>query len=113
MSANDMMNAGEEIFTLSMNSNRPAGIYYPSASSALAAVGGGAKTKGADGEGGLHLKSTDGEGGLLEFRTYYTVTEKSGKTIAWLKEKGIYDSLVKSAASLKTSYDEDDYKDYE
>jgi hypothetical protein len=96
MSASDMMNPGKELFTLRIWSKRPAGSYYDSYDSALSGKAVSIYEQ---------IKDMDGSFGMT-----YTVTEKSVKTIAWLKEKGIYDSIVNSAENLKAGYDET-YKD--
>jgi hypothetical protein len=88
MSANDMKDAGEDLFILKMVSTRPAGTYYQYADYALS------------GEG-ESLRSYRKNSEITEFGIPYHVTQKSAKTIAWLKEKGIYDSIVKSAAEIK------------
>jgi hypothetical protein len=36
----------------------------------------------------------------------YTVTEKSKKTIAWLKQNEIYESLIKSAEEQRRSFEQ-------
>jgi hypothetical protein len=91
MSASDMMNPGEELFTLRIWSYRPAGSYYDDYDSALSGKG-----------GSIYKQIKDRFG---SFGMKYTVTEKNVKTIAWMKEKGIYDSMVKSAENLKARYE--------
>jgi hypothetical protein len=90
MGADDMMNPGKEIFTLWLSSSRAEGTYHGSLREAIAGKG----------QKMSKVKSASGDPGIA-----YTVTEKSARTIAWLKEKGIYDSLVKSAEELKRAYD--------
>jgi hypothetical protein len=92
MGANDMMNPGKEIFTLWLSSSKPGGTMYESIRAALSGKG-------------MSLYSWTKKEELGDSGLSYTVTEKSSRTIAWLKEKGVYDSLVKSAEELKRGYE--------
>jgi hypothetical protein len=88
MGANDMMHPGAELFTLYMSSKRAEGVLYESAAAATSGKGEAIRDL---------LKRHEWE----EYSVYYTVTEKSEKTIAWLKEAGIYDSIIKSVKELE------------
>jgi ABC-2 type transport system permease protein len=95
MSADDMKNAGEDLFVLKLKSTRPKGKYYRYVNHALS-------------EKGTSIryfikkeKISDPNQKEPSFSVPYHVTAKSVKTIAWLKEHGIYDSIAKSAAELK------------
>jgi hypothetical protein len=88
MSADDMTHPGAELFTLHMSSKRAEGMLYGNAAAALS------------GEGEPIYEYIK----RYQYETYsldYTVTEKSVKTIAWLKDVGVYDSLIKSTEELK------------
>jgi hypothetical protein len=86
MSADDMMNQGDELFTLHMSSSRAEGMVYEGGAAAVRDDGVNAKSI-------RSLVKRDD----VDFGLNYTVTEKSVKTIAWLKQEGIYDSLMRSA----------------
>jgi hypothetical protein len=95
MSADDMLHPGAELFTLFMSSKRAEGMLYESGADATS------------GKGEPIYKSIKRDRwDDVEYTVPYTVTEKSVKTIAWLKNAGVYDSLVKSAEELKSKLDE-------
>ncbi|MDR1292005.1 MAG: hypothetical protein LBJ91_01210 [Clostridiales Family XIII bacterium] len=89
MGAEDMLHPGAELFTLHLSSKRAEGVMYESADAAMSGKG-----------EPIHqfMKRYNYE------ETYsldYTVTEKSVKAIAWLKDAGVYDSLIRSMEELK------------
>jgi ABC-2 type transport system permease protein len=94
MSADDMMNPGAELFTLQLPSKRAEGTLYESVAAA------------ASGNGEPIYKLMK-EYNIDAYPINYTVTEKSVKTVAWLKDAGVYDSLMRSTEELKEKYERD------
>jgi hypothetical protein len=92
MSANDMMNPGEEFFTLRLSSSRFKGEAYSSLRSALY---------------GDHDALWTHDEPSAEFGLYYTVTEKNERAVAWLKELGVMDSLIRTADELERRYNDE------
>jgi hypothetical protein len=88
MSADDMMHPGAELFTLLLSSKRPEGMQYESGAAATSGKGEPIRES---------IKEDLGE----VYSLPYTVTEKNVKAIAWMKNAGIYDSLMKSAEELR------------
>jgi hypothetical protein len=99
MSANDMMDPGKELFTLKLSSSRPTGKTYATMRDALYSDG--------NGKGNSNSLALAAKKNALSFNLYYTVTEKSVKTVAWLKDAGLYDSFVNSAGELERRYHDD------
>jgi hypothetical protein len=98
MSAEDMLKPGKELFTLKL---LPEGgklatknNLYGSGDQAILGLG-------------HSIAAFSRDRGGDSFYLYYTVTEKNTKAVAWLKSKGIYDSIMKSLEELKTRRDGD------
>jgi hypothetical protein len=96
MSANDMLHPGNELFTLYFSSYHPAGVTYSNEHTALSGKG-----------EPSYEWVTNYDGAFDGASLPYTVTEKSVRTIAWLKELGVYDSIVETADELKRSYEQE------
>jgi hypothetical protein len=100
MDADDMLDPGDELFTLRLSSPGGKGGIYISMPTALAGKG--------EKENLQELTSRD----HVDFALSYTVTEKGVSAVAYLKELGVYDSIVKTAEELKRSYESKNGLDY-
>jgi hypothetical protein len=103
MDAEDMLNPGKELFTLRLSSSnlkeKTEGLVYGSVSAALS------------GNGKIlskYIEDNEYEDPSI-FTLYYTVTDKNVKAIEWLKSKGIYDSIMKSAAEMESRAAQDEF----
>jgi hypothetical protein len=85
MSANDMMDPGGELFTLKLAADRTNDMLYSSVNEAMSGRG--------------RKLASFGTG--MDVNLYYTVTDKNVRAIEWMKDAGVYDSLLASAEEMR------------